>query len=166
MLLRTGLLVASIPAAALTMGLAFTNQVSTQDAQPQRDREQGRSAEDTKEFTGLIVDVHDYMNNQEFRIDEHSDENVAGRYNGGPIALLTREKGVITTSTELRIIAFASPEDAERLRDKATGMVGKRVRAVGYELERHDVSALALRTITEQQERRDEPRREPDRDRR
>jgi hypothetical protein len=143
-----GMIAGSLVVAALICTAAFTTPTAQVGAQD-RDRPQQR-AEDTKEFTGLIVDLYHYLNEDKYEEGEHRESNVAGRYNGGPVALLTKEEGMIRTRTELRVVVFSSREDAQRLRDRAGEMVGKNVRVLGYECERDGIKAVAVKNLTEQ----------------
>lgn len=143
---RTGLLAGSLTTAILMLTMAFASPVAVQDDQrPDR----SPSAGDVKEFTGLIVDLYHYLDRENYQINEHDDADVAGEYTGGPVGLLTSEEGMIRTRTELRVIVYASREDAEKLRDKAGRMVGQRVRVVGLECSRDGVTAIAAKNLSE-----------------
>lgn len=143
---RRGLLAGSLLSLGAALTLAFAAPIAAQDdTRPDRPH----SAEAVEEHAGLLVDLHHYLNQENGRIDEHDDADVAGRYTGGPVALLTKEEGMIRSTGKLHVIVYASREDAEKLRERAGRMVGQRVRVIGVKSSRDGVTGIAAKNLTE-----------------
>lgn len=145
---RTGLFAGTVAIAALALAVTFT---SPNVAEADQDR--SRSVEETKEikvFTGLVVDLHHYLNSENADNGDADDAKIAGEHTGGPVGLLTKEEGMLRTRTELRVIVFESRADANRFQSRINGMIGERARISGYEAERDGITAITLKEMRQQ----------------
>lgn len=145
---RTGVFAGTVVIAALAAAMTLTT-LNAAEADQQRDQERARSAEETKVFTGLVVDLYHYLNGENADNGEIDDAEIAGESTGGPAALLIKEEGVISTTTELRVLVFESRDDANQFQSRISGMIGERARISGYAAERDGVAAVTVKEMRE-----------------
>lgn len=87
-------------------------------AQDQRLRDHERQVQpkeqEIEEFEGLLVDLHHFMAQEDLELDEAPDRLLAGENNGGPIALVVKDEGMIRTRTNVYVVLFESemPDNA------------------------------------------------------